>query len=139
MQKWICQKQICVYLNRTTLTFVLSHYQDCISELLSKHALKITKCIKEIPDCPWYTSELNKLKRERRKAEYKWRKSKSEQDHKAFRRCRNRFRNKKLLKVLESLTSRKNDTPYPEHSSVDQLANKFGQFFMEKLTKLGMT
>ena len=139
------------------LDVLVSQYHDCISELLNKHAPKITKCIKEIPDCPWYTSELNKLKCERRKAEYKWRKSKSEQDHEAFKRCRNRFRNKcetkkleyyknkvencegdqkKLFKVLESLTSRKNDTPYPEHSSVDELANKFGQFFMEKIDKV---
>ena len=118
---------------------------------------KITKCIKEIPDCPWYTLELDKPKRERRKAEYTWRKFKSERDHKAFKGCRNRFRNKcetkkleyyknkvdncegdqkKLFKVLESLTSRKNDTPYLEHSSVDELAKKFGQFFMEKNDKV---
>eukprot|EP00794_Sanderia_malayensis_P008582 gene8582-9499_t len=56
--------------------------------------------------------------------------------------CKNKVDNcegdqKKLFKVLESLTSRNHDTPYPEHSSVDKLANMFGQFFMEKIDKIG--
>ena len=91
---------LCV-LPSDNLDVLVSQNHDCISESLNKHAPKITKCVKEIPGCPWYTSELNKLKRERRKAEYKWTKSKSEQDHLAFKRCRNRFRNTCEIKKQE--------------------------------------
>ena len=82
------------------MIIVISLY-DWDNEYFSSDRKGIHLTVTEIPDCPWYTTELNKLKRERRKAEYKWRKSKSEQDHEAFKRCRNRFRNKCKTKKLE--------------------------------------
>ena len=39
--------------------------------LYVKHAQKLSKCIYEVSDCLWYTSELNKLKLDRRISEFK--------------------------------------------------------------------
>ena len=54
----------------------MSTYQSTLSEIFDKHAPEIEKNFKPRPDSPWYNEEIRKAKRERRKAERKYRKKK---------------------------------------------------------------
>ena len=54
----------------------MSTYRSTLSEIFDKHAPEIEKNFKPRPDSLWYNEEIRKAKRERRKAERKYRKKK---------------------------------------------------------------
>ena len=54
----------------------VSKYNSELADILNKHAPVITKTVVIHPDTPWFTSEIELAKRERRRAEKAWRKSK---------------------------------------------------------------
>ncbi len=106
------------------------------------------------PKVPWYTDSLKKLKRERRKVERIWRKSNSDTDEYQFKLVKNRYsfmltrahkdhyeseisgasgNQKKLFSIIQELASVKKDTPLPDHDSIQQLADSFGEFFIDKI------
>ena len=104
---------------------------------------------------PWFSPNLNYLKRERRKAEKLWRTDMFNPDSwSKFQAARNKYRyslsaakcsffsdaiieaqgdQKKLYSIIKSLTAVKLDMPLPRHTSTQQLAEDFGQFFIKKI------
>ena len=107
------------------------------------------------PKVPWFSPTINKLKRERRKAEKEWRTDMlNPVSCSKFQAARNRYRysllaakcsffsdriieaegdQKKLYSIIKSLTTIKSDMPMPHHTSTQQLADDFGQFFIKKI------
>ena len=67
-------------------------YNGTLKVVLDKHAPLITRSIKERPRVPWFNEEIKMAKRERRKAEKRWRRTKLDSDLAAFkvkRKCNN--------------------------------------------------
>ncbi len=106
------------------------------------------------PKVPWYNDSLKNLKRERRKFERKWRKSDLPTDHEQFKSAKNHYsfmltmahkehyeseiagaagNQKKLFSIIQELASVKKDTPLPDCESIQQLADSFGDFFLNKI------
>ena len=57
------------------LNSYVSNYNSTLSKLLEEHAPLITRNITHRPNSPWYNDDLHNLKREKRAAERKWKKS----------------------------------------------------------------
>lgn len=67
----------------------LARYEDFMRIVGSKHAPVQTRTIVVRPRVPWYKDAIRQAKKERRKAERKWRSSKLEFDLAVFKRKRN--------------------------------------------------
>ena len=95
--------------------------------------------------------------RTRRKAERKWRRTKSQQDFRAFKGARNRAafvmngarceyytnfiaenssNQRNLFRTTKSLLCEPSEVSFPKDIAPDDLANDFGNFFMQKIDKL---
>ena len=68
-------------------------YNKTLKAVLDKHAPVKTRIIVVRPRVPWYTDEIRHAKRERRKAEGRWRLSKLDSDLVAFKIKRNAVNN----------------------------------------------
>ena len=69
------QKEIIDTLDASTSTTFggkISFYNEKLSELLNKHAPLKDKSIKIVPNSPWFDNDYKILRRERRKAEKKF-------------------------------------------------------------------
>ncbi len=146
----ICDK----LLNVDDPNMLAMEYNRQLSECLDRHAPVITTTQVVRPKVAYFNDTVRDLKRSRRKAERDWRKDKDNVDlRRSFQRFRNRFvgtldysktehlsneilsakgDQKKLYKIIQSLTSVKKDTPLPVHDCIEQLANDFGRFFIQK-------
>ena len=65
-------------------------YSSTLSSLLDKYAPEVQKCIVERPDTAWMTPAVLSMKKTRRRAEKKWRKSRLEVHRQIYRQTRNR-------------------------------------------------
>ena len=141
----------------TDLDELVSCYNATLTELIDKHAPEQRERITVRPKQPWFSNNLAKLERERRKLERMWIKSKTELDHEIYKQCRNMFANtietdrckylsslvsecngdqKKLFQVVASLTGDKNTSSLPDHRDPYLLANDFSKFFIKKIEKI---
>ena len=68
-------------------------YNNTLKKILDDHALVVTCTTINRPRVPWITEEIRASKRERRRAEKKWRRSKSEIDFAEFKKKRNLINN----------------------------------------------
>ena len=89
-------------------------YNSTLKVVLDKHAPLVTRSIKERPRVPWFNEEIKMAKRERRKAEKRWRRTKSYADLAAFKIKRN------ATTALMNKTRREFYTNFIEQSSKDQ-------------------
>jgi hypothetical protein len=134
-------------------------YNEVLTTLINKHAPLKTKTVKTRNVIPWTTAEVTELKQIRRRAERKWIRNKditSTTRLKAtFKESRNNCKNamdeaktkyysekvkecagdqRQLFKLINHLTKPTQDTQYPAHTSLSQLANDFGNFFATKIS-----
>ena len=68
---------------------LVSSYNNTLMAALDKHAPLMTRTIVQRPRVPWFSQEIREAKRQRRKAEKRWRKSRLESDLAAFKAKRN--------------------------------------------------
>ena len=138
---------------------VLAVQYNCrLLSLLDKHAPVTSKTLSVHPKVPWFSSNLTTLKRQRRKAEKQWRTNMLDPNSQSkFQATRNKYRyslsaakcsffsdaiikaegdQKKLYSIIKSLTAVKSDMPLPHHTSSQQLAEDFGQFFIKKIDNI---
>ena len=135
----------------------LIHVYNSTKEVLDKHApVKEGKIIMREPT-PWSSSEIKKLKLEKRKAEKRYKKSCLQKDFETYKIRRNELNNficaskakflsdkikdtkgnsKAMFKVINSSLNRKNNSPLPEHDDATELANEFIKFFDDKIRNL---
>ncbi len=139
------------------LSGLVDCYNQCLSQLLDKHAPLITRDVPVKDRCPWYNDSIRDAKRLRRKAERKWLKSGLSIDEEILKNHRNKVNilinkarsehysgiieecgndQKALFRVISDLFSKEKVSPYPETDSMEALAESFSQFFIGKVTKI---
>ena len=131
-------------------------YNNVLTDLLDKHAPAVTSSVIVHPETPWYNEEINTAKKARRQAENTWRKTKLLIHREIFLNERNRVNylvqkakesyyidcvtssssQKQLFKVVNELTNNKNENVLPDHTSTQELADRFSHFFETKITDL---
>ena len=121
---------------------------------LDKHAPLMTRTIVQRPRVPWISQEIREAKRQRRRAEKKWRKSRLESDLVAFKAKRNfttRLMSKarrefycnfidensgdqkKLFRESQRLFNRTMDDSLPPNLDSRTFSNDLGKFFVQKI------
>ena len=123
--------------------------------ILDKHAPLKTRVITLRPHAPWYNDELREMKQERRRMEHRWRTHGLDADKAAYRGLREKYNRclyqtktqyyskmisnkannpKDLFQVVDSLVNGKQaNPPLPEHTSTDELSNRFADYFTDKI------
>ena len=136
---------------------LLEAYNSILTNLLNKHAPLQTKMVKIRTRSSWFNNEIYEAKVQKRKLERKWKKSKSQEDHDIFRSyCRsvnalilqtkrNYYCNKiedkeqdskELFRLAKSLLGQSNTTILPDHKSPKELAERFNDFFTQKVQNI---
>ena len=138
-----------------SMTEKITMYNNVLEEKANKFAPLLTKEIKVKPNAPWFDSEYEELRRKRRKAEKRYRKSKSEQDKNEFIRLRkettemakgkkkNQIKkkieegsSKALYQVVNNLTDNEKARVLPTANSDKELAENFLDYFQKKIEKI---
>ena len=68
----------------SSLDYLIDQYNKVLISILEAHAPQQTKTVTLRPAAPWYSEEINNLKRSRRKLERRWRMTKLPSDRKLF-------------------------------------------------------
>ena len=76
----LLKSDLCNDLLSLDLDVLVARYNDTLLCTLNKHAPLLTKSIMKRPTVPWFTREVKAAKKERRKAERKWRRSRDPLD-----------------------------------------------------------
>ena len=129
-------------------------YNSTLSGALDRHAPLVTKFITVRPLVPWFSEDIRESRRERRRAERKWRRSQCVRDWLEFKTKRNfttylmnearrKFysdfivenssNQRKLFSATKKLLNQGHDVPFPPTSDKLVLANEMGSFFVEKI------
>ena len=133
----------------------ITMYNNILQEKSDKFAPLLTKEIKVKPNAPWFDSEYEELRRKRRKAEKRYRKTKAEQDKNEFIRLRKETTelakskktsqiklkikegsSKALYQVVNNLTDNEKARVLPTANSDEELANNFLDYFQKKIEKI---
>ena len=132
-------------------------YNETLESVINRHAPLRTKTIVARPHVPWFNNEVKSVKRERRRAERKWRRTrqlcdfqiyKSKKNYMIF--VMNRSRKKyytdfvlehgsdqrKLFNAAKSLFHQRNDLNFPAYDDQIMLANNIGEFFVQKVENI---
>ena len=133
---------------------LVTQYNTMVAKLMEKHAPIIEKRITLRPNSPWFNEDLHVAKHNRRKAERIWRLSKCPQDKKRFKlqcqtfnkllaKTKMEYYNKQiteaghdqryLFRITKSLMGTDMEQQLPSCISERQLANDFGDYFMNKI------
>ena len=133
---------------------VTEEYNEQLSSLLNRHAPLITKRISSRGYNPWFDKTALTMKRDKRKLERSWLKSKTAMKYDNFQIARQIYReyisekkseylnNKirecgrdsgRLYKEVFALLDLVKENPLPSDSSDDNLADKFSSFFSDKV------
>ncbi len=141
----------------TELFDLVDCYNNTLSDILDKHAPARSKSVPVRPRVPWYCDEIRDSKKERRKLERKWRRTKLEVDKSLFksqknkvnslfhRKCSEFYSNqikdnekdqKKIFGIVKSLWHKNNDVPFPEAESDNILAEDFSDYFIGKIRNI---
>jgi hypothetical protein len=139
-----------------SVNMAASSYNRVLSELLEHHAPLCKKTVTIHPNAPWYTPEIAVAKKERRTAENTWRKTKLCVHREIFTEKREMVNQlltsakedyysskvkdcpdqKSLFRVMNTLLNKTPNTSLPDHESSQDLANRFNDFFAEKITRI---
>ena len=139
------------------LDSLVSCYNHTLRKIFDTHAPVTEKEIVLRPRSPWYDESIMQAKRERRKAERLFRKSKTEINKEMFKSKQklandlvsknkqlyynDKIKNagndfKELFKISKELLCKKNNKAFPSSPSGVDLANKFGQYFSNKIANI---
>ena len=137
------------------LTVKMNNYNNALVEVVNKHAPVVTKTINVVPNAPWFDKEYANLRKLRRKAEKKFRRSGLDTDKKVYLALRKEAINtsfdkkkklvtkkleqgssKTLYAVVNELIDNKKEVVLPKSDSDVDLANQFQVFFKEKIEKI---
>ena len=133
----------------------LSGYNRILREKADEFAPIKTKEIKIKPNAPWFDSEYKTLRRKRRKAEKKYKKTKTLQDKNEYIKLRKettemakskkissiaqkieKGTSRSLYQVVNNLTDSRKASVLPSAKSDEELANSFLDFFNQKIEQI---
>ena len=136
---------------------LVDQYHMDLGRILDKHAPIKHKVIITRPDTEWFSDSIKAEKQVKRKLERHWRSSKLTIDREIYvDQCRkvdhmidvartNYYLNKisenasdqrRLFKVVEDMTHKKTSPKFPTHESLSELAERFADYFSEKIVKI---
>lgn len=139
------------------LSSLVRNYNLVLSELLDRHAPQKSKSLVIRPIVPWFNNEIRDSKRQQRKAERRWRSSRTDEHRMKFKEARNRTTflmnrarqvfyttfvqensndQRKLFMASKKLLNMKKDSSLPPYNSKEELANQFGGFFVSKINDI---
>ena len=139
------------------LDALVGAFNDTLSHLVDSHAPLKTRTITIRPHSPWYTDEIATEKRKRRSLERRWRSSRLSGDYENYvTQCNvvnnmlraakvsyygsviegSRHGQRVLFQTVEKLLHTKPKPQYPTSCSDADLANKFADFFTEKIVRI---
>ena len=157
MLKEEIQNSILFTRKTTNLNRVVYEYNDVLSNPLDKHAPLVSKDTVVRPKKPWYTEDINSAKQWRRAAERKWLKTGLAVHLKIFHEecarvkqlchaakvnffqskiTENASNQKELFKITNDLLHRKKESKLPTFKSAQELANRFADYFSNKIEKI---
>ena len=140
-----------------SVTELMDIYDTRLTNVLNKHAPPKEKSIVIRPQQPWFSDDLHRAKSEKRKAERLWRRTGLTVHRKIFKEERDKYNklldsskvsyynqriidcgqdSKAMSQTMNELLFRQKVSKLPEHSSAEELANRFSCFFKEKIDKI---
>ena len=143
--------------SNTSFKHRVSLLDSSLLEILDVHAPLHKKHVKNVTGASWFNNEYDQLRRQRRNAERKAKKSRLTVDIENFKRLRkettllskslkkNNIRNsiesaagdqKQLYRVFHSLVDNTSEIILPDHASDDDLAERFSIFFTQKVKNI---
>ena len=149
-----------IYGEGITMDDRIKNYNDVIKTSVNLTYPVISKKIKIVPDAPWFDTEYKELRKQRRKAEKKFKKTLLPEDKERFINLRKETttlanakkkeyctkkieecnrKTKALFNCVNRLLDIKQDTVLPSHESEMELANRFVSYFKEKIDSIRKT
>ena len=140
-----------------SVTDLMDIYDTQLTNVLNKHAPPKEKSIVIRPQQPWFSDDLHPAKSEKRKAERLWRRTGLTVHREIFKEERDKYNkllesskvpyynqriidcgqdSKAMSQTMNELLFRQKVSKLPEHSSAEELANRFSCFFKEKIDKI---
>ena len=154
----LATSELCKY-SPDSLNDLIKCYNDTLYQVLEKHAPPRSKVIRSRPLVPSFNADIKNARREKRKAERKWRRSGKHDDmlsYKQIKKRKNRLMNeartqcyrdcindnssnqKKLFAAANTLLDqRKKDTVLPPCDDKLELADRMGWYFVQKIADIG--
>ncbi|XP_070188783.1 uncharacterized protein [Littorina saxatilis] len=135
---------------------LVSSYNSDLRRILDKHAPLTTRTVTDRPSAPWLTPEVSTAKQDRRRAEREWRKSALTVHRQIFafhreavkemvdknrhqfisQKIENSTSSKELFQITGQLLGKIQNKKLPNSVPLDDLPDKFGDFFAEKIEKI---
>ena len=142
--------------NTNNLKDTIDNYNSAMQNIVDIHAPQQTKTIKLAPHAPWFDAEYAILRRVRRNAERKFRRSGLEEDKVAYvllqkqttalsvskkksyitDKLQSNTSSKELYNVVNQLLDNQKEVLLPSSNSNVELANEFCEFFSSKVAKI---
>lgn len=140
-----------------SLNEIVKDYHAKAGELMNRHAPIVTKKVKIVPNAPWFDMEYKETRKQRRRAEKKWKRTRNPDNKEEFKLRRKQTTDlalqkkqqyytekvkaaenkpKELFKIVNELRDKRKERSLPSASSDEELANKFLNFFKEKISKI---
>ena len=154
LQKELMSSQLCVN-TQDALTQLVECYNRTLSQALDQHAPICTKSMKSRPLVPWFNEKIKAARREKRKAERKWRRTRSLVDMKSYKikkNMTNRLMNeartqfyqnfieenntnqKNLFTAVNKLLNQSNKrSVFPQFIDKQKFADQMGSYFVSKI------
>ena len=131
-------------------------FNKVLQDLANNHAPSSKRTITIRHDTPWFNADIKAAKLWRRQLEKQWRKSHLETDHEVFKaqrtlvnikieQAKTRYykeaikscnNQKEVYQVTNKLLYKGKVSSLPSHTSVEELANRFADFFTDKIVKI---
>ena len=142
--KAIDKKKLCVN-TPDALNQLVECYNRTLSQALDRHAPICTKSIKSRPLVPWFNEKIKAARREKRKAERKWRRTRSLDDtNRLMNEARTQFyhnfieenntNQKNLFTAVNKLLNQSNErSVFPQFIDKQKFAGQMGSYFVSKI------
>ena len=142
------------------LNDLVSLYNTELTRILDTHAPVIERNINIRSREPWYTEAIGDARRDMRTAERRWHRCRSDETFAILQEKKHQFKDllrsteteyysnlitehstdsRRLFRTVNLVMHRNTPNPLPDHSSPEQLANEFRDFFRSKVEKIRNT
>ena len=141
----------------SSLDVMIGCYNTTLTDILNCHAPLKTRTVTVRRRLPWFNEDIREAKRARRRAEKRWRRTRSSSDFECYKKCRNRVTyllnnartafykdfieensgdQGKLFRATKRLLGQDSGVQFPPHDDEYLLANAMGNFFVKKVSDI---